>query len=110
MVSSSKRDGVFIIALAGKLMGDDTNDFYQVIGQAATENIKSVVLDLKDVDWINSTGLGMIIAGSARVRDMGGTLKLAQPNDSISKVLTLNRLHQIFEIHPTIEAAIASFK
>lgn len=110
-VSSHKQDGVYVIALSGRIMGgDDTYDFYHVIGQAAAENCKSVVLDLADVEWMNSTGLGMIIAGNARIRDVDGTLKLARPNDSVNKVLSLNRLNQVFEIHPTIEAAVVSFK
>jgi len=110
-VTTSKQDNAFVIALSGRIMGgEDTFDFFKVIGQAVAENFKNVVLDLGDVEWMNSTGLGMLISGNARVRDVGGILKLARLSDSVDKVLTLNKLNLVFEIHPTVEKAAASFK
>ncbi|MFZ5432456.1 MAG: STAS domain-containing protein [Calditrichota bacterium] len=109
-VSSSKQDNVFVIALSGRIMGGEgTDDFYQVISIALEEGFRNFVLDLQDVEWMNSTGLGMVIAGSARVRDIDGIFKLARPNDSVSQALAINRLNLVFEIHPTLEAAVASF-
>ena len=110
-LSSSKQGDVHVIALGGRIMGgEETNEFFQVIDTALAENVKKVVLDLGDVEWMNSTGLGMIISGSARVRDIDGVFKLARPTDSVSHVLTINKLHLVFEIHPTVDAAVKSFR
>jgi anti-sigma B factor antagonist len=109
-VSTGHHNDVFVIALTGKIMGgEDTTSFYEAVNSAVAENKKKVVLDLQGVDWMNSSGLGMLIAGSARLTNVAGVMKLARPNEIVAKLLTLNKLDQILEIHPSITAAASSF-
>jgi hypothetical protein len=51
----------------------------------------------------------MMIAGRARLTNVAGQIKLARPNSTVSNMLTLNKLDMILEVHPTLEAAAASF-
>jgi anti-sigma B factor antagonist len=109
-VSTGHHNDVFVIALSGKIMGgEDTTPFYEAVNSAVADNKKKVVLDLAGVDWMNSSGLGMLIAGSARLKNVAGQMKLARPNEIVSKLLALNKLDLIIEVHPSITAAAASF-
>jgi anti-sigma B factor antagonist len=72
------------------------------------DNRNKVVLDFAGVDWINSTGLGMLIAANGLLRDIDGEMKLAAVNDSVSGLLKMNKLHLVFDIYPTVENAVAS--
>jgi anti-sigma B factor antagonist len=102
---------VTIIGLAGKIMSSqDTNDLHGEIRKAIENSSRKVALDLSALDWMNSTGLGAIVAASGRLRNAGGVLKLAAPNATVSHLFVVNKLNLIFEIHPTVEAAVASFK
>ena len=102
---------VTIIGLAGKIMSSqDTTDLQGEIRKAIENSTRKVVLDLSAMDWMNSTGLGAIVAASGRLRNAGGMLKLAAPNATVGHLMELNKLNLIFEIHPTVEAAAASFK
>ena len=102
---------VTVIGLAGKIMSSqDTNDLHGEIRKAIENSIRKVVLDFSGLDWMNSTGLGAIVAASGRLRNAGGVLKLAAPNATVSHLIELNKLNLIIEIHPTVEAAVASFR
>jgi anti-sigma B factor antagonist len=102
---------VTIIALVGKIMSSqDTTDLHGELRKAIENSTRKVVLDFSGLEWMNSTGLGAIVAASGRLRNAGGVLKLAAPNATVSHLFELNKLNLVFEIHPTVEAAVASFK
>ncbi|MGH8004856.1 MAG: STAS domain-containing protein, partial [Limisphaerales bacterium] len=67
------------------------------------------VIDLSDVDWMNSTGLGILISGLTTMRGSGGELKLARVTDKIQSLLVITKLVTVFESHDSVEAAIGSF-
>jgi anti-sigma B factor antagonist len=102
---------VTVIGLSGKIMSSqDTAEMHGEIRKAIENSVHKVVLDFSALDWMNSTGLGAVVAASGRLRNAGGVLKLAAPNATVSHLIELNKLNLIFEIHPTAEAAVASFK
>jgi anti-sigma B factor antagonist len=101
---------VFVIAIQGQILGGaDTARFLQVVQTAIDQNLKKVVVDLHEVPWMTSSGLGMLIGARARLRSTGGELRLARPDESIRAMLVLNNLELIFGIHPTLEEAAVSF-
>ena len=112
MKTTARTEGdVTIISLAGKIMSSqDTADMHNEIRTAIENSIRKVVLDMSGMDWMNSTGLGAIVAVSGRLRNTDGTVKLAAMNDTVRNLFKLNKLDMIFEIHPTVAAAVASFK
>jgi anti-sigma B factor antagonist len=102
---------VLIVSLHGKIMSSqDTVEMHNAVRAAIEANTRNVVLDLSGLDWMNSTGLGGLVAASGRLRNVDGHLKLAAPNATVSSLLALNKLNLIFDIFPTVEAAVASFK
>jgi anti-sigma B factor antagonist len=106
-----KADSIAILDLSGKLMGGpDADDFKEVIKKLMTEGCKKILVNLEDVPWVNSTGLGILIAGYTSLKRDGGTLKLLNVTDRIQSILMITRLGTIFESYDDEAQALASFK
>lgn len=104
-------DGVTVIELKGKLMGGpDAVELHETLHGLVEKDVKNFVLDLKDVDWINSSGLGILISGLTTVRNSGGDLCLAQAGDKIKNILTITKLSSVFNSFDLLDDAVASFK
>ena len=67
-------------------------------------------MDLGEVEWMNSSGLGLLISSLTTTRNSGGEMKLARATDKITSLLVITKLNSVFESHPTVETAAASFK
>lgn len=102
---------VTVIGMQGKIMSSqDTADLHGEIRKAIENSVHKVVLDMSALDWMNSTGLGAIVAVSGRLKNANGAMKLACMNETVTNLFALNKLNLIFEIHPTVDAAVHSFK
>jgi anti-sigma B factor antagonist len=106
-----KTDSVAIIDLSGKLMGGpDADVFKETIKQLIQEGYKNVLVNLAHVPWVNSTGLGILIAGYTTLKREGGILKLTHVTDRIESILMITKLGTIFESFSDEQAALNSFK
>lgn len=109
-LSHREQDGVVILEPKGKIMGGpDATVLHDQIHGAIGRGKLHVVIDLSKVDWMNSTGLGILIAGLTTMRDNKGELKLAAVTEKIQSLLTITKLITVFEAHDTVDQAIASF-
>jgi anti-sigma B factor antagonist len=108
--SVREQDGVTILAPKGKIMGGpDSTELQEKLRDLIKGNTKRVIIDLAEVDWMNSTGLGIMIAGLTTMRTAGGELKLARVTDKIQSLLVITKLVTVFESHDSVEQAIGSF-
>lgn len=103
-------NGVVVLELSGKIMGgpDATllNDkLHDLIEKGQTK----IIADLQNVNWMNSSGLGILIGGLTTMRNSGGDLKLANITDRIQSLLMITKLLTVFESFDTIDKAVASF-
>lgn len=109
-IDEKTSDGIVILELSGKIMGgpDATllNDKLHDLIEAGKTN---VIADLEKVNWMNSSGLGILIGGLTTMRNNGGDLKLANVTDRIQSLLMITKLLTVFETYDTIEKAIESF-
>lgn len=67
----------------------------------------TIVVDLTQVSFMDSTGLGVLVGALKKVRTIGGDLALVIDQEKILKVFRITALTQVFTIHPTLEAALA---
>lgn len=74
---------------------------------ATDAGVRVVVLDLGDLDFIESSGLGGVIAAYLKCRKRGGEFRIAAPQSNIRRVLQITRLDQLFPIFDTVDAALA---
>jgi anti-sigma B factor antagonist len=106
-----KTDSVAILDLSGKLMGGpDADVFKDTIKQLVEEGYKNVIVNLEHVPWVNSTGLGILIAGYTTLKREGGALKLIHVTERIDSILMITKLGTIFESYSEEQQAIDSFK
>jgi anti-sigma B factor antagonist len=105
------QDGITIFELRGKLMGGpESQEFHEQLKTAVSSGTQRVILDLGGVAWMNSSGLGMLIAALTTTRNTGGELKLARVTEKIESLLVITKLNSVFETHSTVPDAVASFR
>jgi anti-sigma B factor antagonist len=67
-----------------------------------------LVCDLTDVGVLDSSGLAALVSGLKATRERGGYLKLVAPKEHVAKAFRLTRLDRVFELYPSVEAALAA--
>ncbi len=109
-IKTTEKYGAAVIELKGNVMGgDDTKDFNDLLHKLVEENKLNVIVDLSDVKFMNSSGLGMLIGGLTTMKKSNGSLKLARVGDKIESLLIITKLITIFESYDTVEEAVNSF-
>ncbi len=102
---------IMVLSPKGKIMGGpDATQMHDQLHEFISQGKKKVVIDLSKVDWMNSTGLGILISGLTTMRNSGGELKLANVTEKIQSLLTITKLITVFECHDSLEEAVESFK
>ncbi len=102
--------GVTIIEPRGKIMGGpESTALHDLLHDLIEQKKTNVVIDLSRVDWMNSTGLGLLISGLTTMRKAGGELKLANVTEKIQSLLTITKLVTIFKAFDTVDEAVKSF-
>jgi len=112
-VKLKRRDSgeMTILELSGKLMGGpDAIAFQDVVKELLGSGRTNIVADLGKLSWVNSTGLGILIAGYTSVKNAGGSLKLAAVASRIESILMITKLTTVFETFKTVEEAVQSFQ
>ena len=112
MKLSDRLDGdIVILEPKGKIMGGpDASLLHDKLYEHIEQNRKKVVIDLGKVDWMNSTGLGILISGYTTLRNHEGQLKLVNVTDKIRSLLTITKLVTVFESYDSLEEAKKSFQ
>jgi len=108
-IEERQRDGVAILALKGRITVGEVTPVRDKITALVAAGQNQIVLDLKDVDYIDSTGLGNVVISYTQVKKAGGALKLAHLNKRNVELLALTRLHTIFEVFAEDTDAVNSF-
>ncbi len=109
-ISRTDKDGVVVLQVSGKLMGGpDADAFDRELKLILGEGGRKILVDLGDVSWVNSTGLGILIAGHTQVSRAGGAMKLCQVSRRVESILMVTRLNMIFESYADESQALASF-
>ncbi len=104
------KEGVTVLEPKGKIMGGpDATLLHEKLHECIENGVRKVVIDLSKVDWMNSTGLGILISGLTTLRNNGGELKLANVTDKIQSLLAITKLVTVFEAYDSVDEAIKSF-
>ncbi len=106
-LNSREQDGVVVLEPKGKIMGGpDATALKESIRDYVNANKKKVVIDLAEVDWMNSTGLGIMISCLKTVKEAGGDLKLSNVTEKIKSLLTITKLVTVFDSYDSTDEAI----
>ena len=110
-IEEKKEEEVLLLILKGELMGgDDSGVFQDRIYQAIQEETVDVVVDMENIKWMNSAGLGKIMAALTTLRGSGGDLKLANLSERVRRPIEITKLDNVIQMYATVKEAVASFK
>jgi len=99
-------NGVTIVAPTGRLDVAGAPALKEAIGEAVRKGPAKVVIDMVGVSFVDSTGLGSVIAALKQIRNSQGELRLAAPNQQVRVVLELTTLDRVFPYYATVEEAL----
>lgn len=104
-------EDVTVLTLKGKLMGGkETNAVQEHVQSLIDGGARELVMDLSRVKWLNSQGVGMLMACLTKMRNAGGSLVISGATEKVENVFMVTKLIQIFETFDSVEEAIQSFK
>ncbi len=110
-LKTSQHGGVTVISLQGNLMGGpDASLINSKLHELVDAGKHHVILDLKAVEFVNSSGLSLLIGGVSTMKAAGGSLLFANASEKIAGLITITKLDQLFTLFPSIDAAAASVK
>jgi len=111
-VQQREREGIQIVTLKGRITAGpeagSLRDRVAALTAAGVRNV-NVVLDLQDVDYIDSTGLGTLVICATSLRKNGGNVKLLHLNRRNIELLVMTKLATVFEIFTDEQDAVNSF-
>lgn len=100
------QDEYLIIKLSGDLIGEENGP--EIISEMESYNGNGklkVIVDISDVRYINSSGIGVLITLLTKARNKGGELCLINPSESVQKLLIITKLQAIFKVFDSVEFA-----
>ena len=104
-------EGVTILKLDGRVvLGMESNAFREQLKSFLSAGKTKIVLNMEHVTYIDSSGLGALVAAYASAQSKGATLKLAQLGTLFAKMIQMTRLFTVFEVYPTEAEAVRSFR
>ena len=109
-ITNREVGGIVVVNLSGRLtLGDASALLRQSLKDLLDGGKKKIVLNLGEVGYIDSSGLGELVSSFTTVRNSGGELKLANLTQKVNDLLTVTKLYTVFEVHNDEQAAVNSF-
>ncbi|HXJ96946.1 MAG TPA: STAS domain-containing protein [Terriglobia bacterium] len=101
---------VLVLDVRGRItLGRETEVLRRQFQDVVDAGHRRIILNLAGVDYVDSAGLGALVAGSASIRKAGGDLKLANLTDRIRGLIQITRLSTLFEVYDNLEKARSAF-
>ena len=103
-------DGVAVEVLEGRIvLGEESNALREKVKAMLAAGQKKVVLNMADVTYIDSSGLGTLVALHTSAKALGSSLKISNLGSKFQEILQVTKLVTVFDSYPTEAAAIGSF-
>lgn len=107
-ITGSDEGDFTVIRLVGDLDVSAVGRLRDALGRLITRPDEKVVIDLTDVPFLDSTGLGVLVARLRQQRQEGGDLVLVIPSERLLRNFRITGLDRVFQIHPSVAAAVAA--
>ncbi len=109
-ITTREVDGVTVAALDGRIvLGEESNALREKIKTLVAEGKKKIVLNMDNITFIDSAGLGTLVASHHSAKAQGAGLKLCHLGTKFQEVLQITKLMTIFDVYNTEAEAVASF-
>lgn len=101
-----RADGRAVMRVSGRLDLVSAGSLRGAVAEAVQDGSTRVVVDLSEVPFVDSSGLGALIAGLKQARQAGGELRIAGPTPPVLTVLELMRLNRVMRPYETVDEAL----
>ena len=109
--STRQVDGITIVDLSGRItLGEGSVVLRDNIRDIVGQGHKKILLNLGDVTYIDSSGIGELVSAFTTVRNQGGELKLLNLTKKVHDLLQITKLYTVFDVRDDEAGAIKSFK
>jgi anti-sigma B factor antagonist len=103
-------EGVSVVALDGRIvLGEESNALREKVKSLIAEGKKKIVLNMANVTFIDSAGLGTLVAAHHSAKSQSAALKLAHLGAKFQEVLQITKLLTVFDVYNSEAEAVASF-
>jgi len=109
-IQADRKGKVIVLSLSGHFDLATHERFRKIFESLFTGNVKYFVCDLKDVVFISSVAIGLLVGANEKARETGGDLRLSGVNKKILKPFEVMRFDKIFKIFDTVDDAVSSFE
>jgi anti-sigma B factor antagonist len=111
MTTSIRELGVVtIVDISGRIqLGEESAALRDLVSDLLSKGHKKILFNLRDVNYIDSSGLGHLVSAFTSVRNQGGVLKLLNLTNNVHSVMQMTRLYTVFDIMDNEAAAVKSF-
>ena len=100
-----------ILRISGDLIGEDNGtQLISAVNDAVSHQVRACIIDISELRYINSSGIGVLITILTKFRNKGGEVYLMNPSESVSKLLVITKLNAIFQIIKSEEEIMKKVK
>jgi anti-sigma B factor antagonist len=103
-------NGVTVVDVSGRItLGEGSATLRETVRDLLNRGQKKILLNLGDVTYIDSSGIGELVSGFTTVTNQGGQLKLLSLTKKVHDLLQITKLYTVFDVHDDETAAVGSF-
>lgn len=104
-------EGVSVVTLDGRIvLGEESNTFREKLKSLFAEGTKKIVLNMAGIKYVDSAGLGTLVAAHVSAKTQGASVRLCNLGEKFHEVMQITRLLTVFDVYDTEAAAVSSFK
>ena len=109
-VHTRQVDGVTILDLSGRIpLGEGSVTIRDAVRDVLAKGSNKILLNLGDISYIDSSGIGELVSAFTTVRNQGGDLKLLNLTKKVHDLLQITKLYTVFDVKDDEASAVASF-
>ena len=101
-------EGIGVVTPRGRLNMVAARDLKQLLAQLVQDGTVRIVVDLHDVSFLDSSGLGALIGGVKTTRQQGGDLRIVAPSEPVVAILEFTNLHRVLRPRDSVEEAFGA--
>jgi anti-sigma B factor antagonist len=110
-MTNSEVDGVSVVELDGRIvLGEESNSLREKLKSLIAEGKKKIVLNMAEIKYIDSSGLGTLVAAHLSAKNQGASVRLCHLGKKFHEIMQMTKLLTVFDVYDTEAAAVSSFQ
>jgi anti-sigma B factor antagonist len=110
-INTEISDGISVLFIGeDRLDANNSEELKAELRRLCESGAKDMIIDLKEIHFIDSSGLGALVSGYKNASSLHGSLKLSNLQTQVKSMFELTRLHRVFDIFTTTDDALESYK